>query len=392
MTNIYKCIKSDFEDLTKKINRITKKLDKYNVKWEFKQLGESVEQVAVTDYRNLNNIPMSQFQPKKCNPITVEVISYSFEMENLKLGKYELLAVIDHNAITDSKENIIHVLKEGFSIPLKYRTIASYCDHCNSNRQRNKTVLLQDENGDIKQVGTTCIKEYTGIDGLDIIGNYQEIKDICLTEVYADFEKTKGYPKYDKTIDYLAACIELIKTVGYSKDENPTKYRAWEIAGSVSQTQEYFPLAEKVIEYFKSQTYNESDTFLNNIKLYVSEEYTKVNGFVAYAYIAYEKEIEKDIKKQSENENKKESNFVGNIGEKLEIELTFKKYFSFETMYGIQKIYLFEDELGNVYKWNTGNSISKSEGEHLTLKGTIKEHEEYREQKQTVLTRCKIKE
>lgn len=79
MTTIYKCLKSDFETLTKKINRITKKLDKNNLKWEFKTISESVEEVKIIDYRNLNNIPSWQFKPKSCGTIAVEVVSYTFE-------------------------------------------------------------------------------------------------------------------------------------------------------------------------------------------------------------------------------------------------------------------------------------------------------------------------
>ena len=386
MANTFKCFKSDFEDLQKKINRITKKLDRNGLKWNFEVVSETIEEVTVYDYRNLDNIPSWQFTPKNCGKQIVEVINYTFEMESLKLGQHEVIAVIEHN-VTKSGDNVIHIIKENALIPLKYRTIKSYCEHCNSDRQRNKTVLLQDENGNIKQVGTSCIKEYTGIDGIDIIRNYQDIHDICLTEVFADYEKLGSYQKYNKTVDYLTACIQLIKDTGYGK--GTTKYKAWEIASTERKDNKYKDLAIKVIEYFKNKMFKESETFLNNIKVYLSNEYTKISGFIAYAVIAYEKEIEKEQKQQAENENKKPSEYVGTVGEKIEKELIFKKSFSFETQWGIQKIYLFEDAEGNVYKWNSTKYINKNEGETIKLKGTIKDHEEYREQKQTVLTRCK---
>lgn len=389
---VYKCFKSDFPELEKKIKRITKKLDKNNLKWFFEVLGESIEEVTVWDYVNRNNIPAWQFSPKNCGKIIVDVISYTFEMESLKLGEFEVLAVIEHNAIEKTNENIIHVIKENASIPIEYRTVKSHCEHCNSDRKRNKTVLLINPEGQIKQVGSTCIKEYTGIDGLNIIGNYQDIHDILIEECYMDYEKQGSYSKYDKTLDYLASCIQIIDTTGYvkSNEYNSTKYKAWEICGTDKQDEKYIPIAEKVIDYFQSREFKAYETFLDNIKLYLSNEYIKVNGIVAYAYVAYQKEIEKEEKKLAEQLNKKPSNFVGDIGKRLEIELTYKKHFSYETKWGITKIYLFEDAQGNIYKWSTTNYIEKEEGENLKLKGTIKAHDEYNGEKQTVLTRCKV--
>jgi|688.fasta_scaffold117969_3 hypothetical protein len=394
---MYKCFKTDFEALEKRIKTITKKLDKQKLKWKFEVISETIEEVKVISYINSENIPAWQFTPKFMGTQIVEVINYNFEMETLKLGNYEVIAVIDHNTILNSTENIIHIINNNITIDLKYRNIKSNCQHCNSDRKRNKTILLIDNNNnqDIIQVGSTCLKEFIGIDCLNIIGNYQDINDICLTELNIDFEYCKKYPKLNKTVDYVASCIQTIKEVGYQKTEqnNPTKYVAWELLENSKLNNEFIPLAITIIEYFKNKEFPISDNFYQNIKNYLSQDYTNINGFIAYSSIAYNKLIEIDSKKQAEaiqDVNKKESSFIGAIGEKIETELTFKNVYSFESEWGITKIYLFEDSKGNVYKWNSTNSIDKKEGEQLKLKGTIKKHEEYKEQKQTVLTRCKV--
>ncbi len=395
MTTIYKCFKSDFPELEKKINRIIKKLDKHNLNHDFKILGESIEEASIIDYVNHDNIPSWQFTPKNLGKKPFEVVSYTFTMDSLKLGEYEAIAVIEHGYNENKKEpaNIIHIIKEDSIIPIPYRIAKSICQHCNSDRHRNKTVLLKDNTGDMKQVGTTCIREYTGIEGIDIIRAYQEIHDICLTSLSMDYGNMgSSYTRYEKTIDYLAACIECIKNHGYQNSESkqPTKYKAWEIAGIDNQNKEYFAIAEKVINYFISNNFEESQNFLNNIKVLLSNEYCKVSGIIAYSFIAYEKQLEYEAKKKAEAENKKQSEYIGSIGEKIQIELKLNKVITYETMYGIQKMYFFEDSDGNIYKWNSSNRIEKEEGENLKLKGTIKTHEEYNSQKQTVLTRCKV--
>lgn len=398
----FKCLKSDFPELQKKINRITKKLDKYNKKWKFEILPDTIEKVQVIDTTGLADLPADQRHPK-VSSIVVDVANYNFEMESLKLGDYEVIAVLEHNSIENSIENLIHVIKEDITIPLKYRTIKSYCQHCNSDRMRKKTVLLQNSTGEIIQVGSTCIHEYTGIDGLDIIKNYQELKNIILEDITLDHERAGNLnSKYINTFDYLAACIQLITEKGYKKEE--TKRQAWEIAGTEKQNNKYFSIAETVINYFKSQTFDEYQSFLNNIKLTLSQEYCKISGFVAYAYLAYQKQIEYDAKKQAENEHKKQSDYVGEIGKKIETELTLKKRIAYSANYNgynetTSYIYLFEDDTGNAYKWSTGKFLEKivndcyetiNEGDTVKIKGSIKAHEEYNEQKQTVITRCKV--
>ena len=49
-------------------------------------------------------------------------------------------------------------------------------------------------------------------------------------------------------------------------------------------------------------------------------------------------------------------------------------------------MYLMTDKDGNKYKWSTSKYFN--EDEDVKLKGTVKEHAEYKGIKQTVLTRC----
>ena len=97
------------------------------------------------------------------------------------------------------------------------------------------------------------------------------------------------------------------------------------------------------------------------------------------------------------------SEYVGEVGERITVEVTLKGSYSFETHYTYSGetnyIHTFEDAAGNVYKWKTADCLSyKPEdrnwvypepGDRLTITGTVKAHEEYKGTKQTVLTRCK---
>lgn len=96
--------------------------------------------------------------------------------------------------------------------------------------------------------------------------------------------------------------------------------------------------------------------------------------------------------------NKKEtsSEYIGTVGDKLELTLTFQDryYMSYENDFGSFSyfIYTFIDMDGNYFVWKATRDIFEEtkEGQKLELKGTIKEHKEYKGIKKTILTRCKL--
>lgn len=90
------------------------------------------------------------------------------------------------------------------------------------------------------------------------------------------------------------------------------------------------------------------------------------------------------------------SQYVGQIGDKVEIKVSYVRSGSYkqrsfsgfgtETMY----VHTFKDVDGNVFTWKTQKSIDMNYGEAAIVKGTIKNHSEYKDEKQTELTRCKV--
>jgi hypothetical protein len=114
------------------------------------------------------------------------------------------------------------------------------------------------------------------------------------------------------------------------------------------------------------------------------------NGFVAYAYTLYKKIIARLAEKAKMEEAAKNSNYVGTIGEKITVNAEMNLVGGYDTEFGYVRIYKFVDESGNIYIWKTSTAISLESGSNVTLKGTVKDHKEYKLEKQTILTRCKV--
>lgn len=81
------------------------------------------------------------------------------------------------------------------------------------------------------------------------------------------------------------------------------------------------------------------------------------------------------------------SEFIGSIGDRIEIDVKVIKNIALENNYGHSTMHIFEDACGNQYVWIT-NSQSWSEGSEKTIRASIKEHKRYKGIRQTVLSRC----
>lgn len=123
-----------------------------------------------------------------------------------------------------------------------------------------------------------------------------------------------------------------------------------------------------------------------------------------------QQEEERKAKEEALRAQKSISQYVGEVGQRIEGTYILVNSASWEQPsfrgFGTDTMYchIFKDEAGNIFTWKTSNGVFTTEirpngnpyyrvaeaGEKVTLKGTIKEHTEYKEEKQTVLTRCKV--
>jgi hypothetical protein len=82
------------------------------------------------------------------------------------------------------------------------------------------------------------------------------------------------------------------------------------------------------------------------------------------------------------------SQHVGTVGERREFALTVGKVFSFEGIYGTTYINICKDADGNVIVYKGSNGYE--EGETLTVKATVKAHDEREGVAQTLIARPKV--
>jgi superfamily I DNA/RNA helicase len=81
------------------------------------------------------------------------------------------------------------------------------------------------------------------------------------------------------------------------------------------------------------------------------------------------------------------SRHVGTLGKRQTFRLTVDRIFDTDGQWGTTHIHQMRDGDGNVFKWFT-TSEKLDAGKTYDVKGTVKNHETYRGEAQTILTRC----
>ena len=82
-----------------------------------------------------------------------------------------------------------------------------------------------------------------------------------------------------------------------------------------------------------------------------------------------------------------DSEFQGAIGERLDLFLTVERVIELENNFGHSQMHLMRDDCGNLYVWTTASKSWAAGTEHH-IRGTVKDHRTYKNERQTVLNRC----
>ena len=102
-------------------------------------------------------------------------------------------------------------------------------------------------------------------------------------------------------------------------------------------------------------------------------------------------DIVNKIKKENTVYEPSKSNWIGEVGKKVDADVVLRNYRSFYGNFGETGVFEFEDSDGNTVIWMTSPDRDIDYDHIYWIEGTVKDHSEYKGDKQTRLTRCKIK-
>ena len=317
-----------------------------------------------------------------------------------KIKGWQVLGKIEHDA------EIGNVVKAYAEMPEIYRTSTPDCDHCHKPRARKITVILRNETGETKQVGKSCLKDFTGHLPIDTIVDWAEnIHYLVENDSLDEYDwGGRARPCLIDAKTYLAWVVKIIHEAGWLSKTNAigtgiaTADAAWlrmiDASGKGpgdDEQAESAALLKIASDTLAAKSY--LTDYENNLLVMTKKEVYQLGdlglaaSMIPFAKREHHRRIEIEKVRQTDA-----GAWIGEPGERLLIgKVTVVGVTERETDFGINYLYKFVDEAGNRLTWfSSTNQYLKAGDEATITKATIKNHSEWAGLKETIITRAKI--
>lgn len=324
---------------------------------------------------------------EESNGVQSEYSVLVIEGEPVKYNGWQFVGVaefIEGKALTKSIAGGVEIKSSDVQV--------GYCEHCKKIRSRSKVIFVQNEEGKLSQVGSSCVKDFLG---------WEFSASALVTE--EDFEEEFGgfsggsYSGFD-TLSVLALAVCAVEKIGYVPSNNglSTKEIVWgklvggtyglnkwkEIIGQ-EVTDSHREKAKELREFGKG--FEGDSSYAENVRLVSGLTFQKYNtvGILVSLLKAAERQAEAKVEKKVYK-----SEILAPVGEKIEVEVTVLSENTFESQFGLTTLYTFESGEYQL-KWFSSRGLNVEIGSKFKLKGTVKGTDEYKGAFSTVITRCK---
>lgn len=308
------------------------------------------------------------------------------------------LAALDH---LDEGQTMMRTRGTVEGIVEQYADAGPDCDHCKARRRRNTTYVVE-KDGERKQLGSTCLKDYMGGHGnpeavaaaFEMIQGIEAFASEC--EEWED-DRPRGSAESGVELEHWMILTSWATRVwgfvprGYGDlGDMPTSTRV-EIAidrheGDPNDADRV--KAAAAIEWMESLNGTE-EQYLHNLSVLAGLGFVplKHRGLAASAVRAYDRHVEKEMTANLVDEH------FGTIKKREVFKLTILSYRTFDDgQYGPRYLLRWKDQDNRPAVWWASNPPDLEIGTTYQVKATVKDHAEYKGRKQTVLTRCAMVE
>lgn len=291
----------------------------------------------------------------------------------------------------------------GFSVPAKYRKTGNVCEHCQFNRKRVQTFILEHDDGRMMQVGRSCLKDFLGHQDPNKAASYAEelgtLVELCGASGGEEDELSDGYsggraPQAWNLADYLGYCAANIRVNGWVSRKQARDSMASATADSAYAAMFPSPFAVKkdiivpeaqdtavavaALAWVRDgwlaarEEGVELADYEHNVAGIVKMDYvmSKTMGIAASIISAHARAIGREIEKKKALAGK----HVGTEGKREIFKgLTLARIYDWETDFGVARIHTFYDDLGNTLVWKA-SSEKLDIGVTYDVTATVKRH------------------
>lgn len=391
--------KGEFEKKIAHLNKILKRHGKEPFKYHY----EDEHHKEMTFTTHVKGEPFVMDEERKCAVLVCNVVVEGEVLVKKDDKDYRYLGSVRFN---DGIKQSYCKDKDYEWAFLNFRE--GICDHCGTKRMNRKSYYLFEADGKVFQVGSTCLKEYLGIDSVEYLrcaentflsiaecndddwfmnGNagFSDAIGVSYEKAYkfVDFA-TMGFKKWTKAsagCDSMYATVHEMSTVAVVR----SMISAYFLGKETEEGHNDIQLSrEECIAYWKSQPLT---TFTDNVINALSADATHPCSLGTYCYGIYgavnakiKSQMTKveDTSKPCKFEVGKRVNIKGKVisVNEYEVEDTFSYRGGFVTKYTVN----FQDEDMALCHFNTGSTTFKGvkEGDEIEIRGKVKNAKEYK--------------
>lgn len=348
-------------------------------------------------------------------PRTRTVVDTTITGEAPSYNGWRFLAAVDSIETADGYDFILRtapgIEESGVDRSL---LAAGRCQHCNTTRtNRRYTYLVRnDETGQTVQVGSTCIKDFTGWQGKPVFISTAEISEQL--EEHLGGTNTARAEYSPETI--VAAAWAISRLFGWvpasavgrtSTRDQVASYLFGSTRGDRELQHEVAPhipdavdMARTIITALLEDLQGAGD-YVTNLRVCLRAPHVEHRhfGIVVSAIAAYERMTGETERRKAEAEQRAQQRarirYAGSKGEKISVTGTITRLMPFSGSYGYTtktSMLVIVEGSDVAAKMFTAASWAwdVNQGDQVTITGTVKDHEEYNGVQQTVLTRPKL--
>lgn len=166
----YTVYASKIEEVQKRLDRLAKKAANYNIPFSYTICEEHPQTVAIREH--------DAHVVWTAITFVVSAVDVTVNCEDLiRANGWTIRAKVEHG----EHGNIVTSIGDK-PVSSEWYTAPARCDHCKTNRFRSVTYFCENEAGDIRQVGRTCLKDYTGISSATA-AMWAEVQDILVDDM-----------------------------------------------------------------------------------------------------------------------------------------------------------------------------------------------------------------
>lgn len=357
-------------------------------------------------------VPPRALKPaERSDAVLLSMLRIQISYPIIRMGNWQVVGKLERESGADAFAYVCNDEPDTVSAITRYRDSEPVCEHCRVKRRRNDYYVVRDsETRTFKQVGSSCLKDFTGIDPaaalflaklwsfintspelrLDGAGLKSQVltPEDAIAQTLFIVQQLGFHSRSKVREEGGCATVEHIQRFNELLREDRDLQSKWHELG---ESESFRSQVGAMLEVYRAMPPS-SNLFEENVRRALCQDliplFGKVIGFVVAAV------ARRYLDSLKPKVQSKPSEHVGTVGEKMQRTLRLTRRFVMDGMWGPTWTLLFEDDDHNVFVWKTGSPSDELAHAELPTapekyRFTIKDHGEYRGTAQTEMLRVK---